>query len=128
MPTVRMKTRSKFIVGTVSALSFALQAKGISYCPTFPAGAIARKQEEERREREKTEQLNKLLNERIEQGKMIEITADKDVKLLIKRRKAVDITVNNKELSLTECILGGIGICMVCCLPFLATIIIDRLG
>ena len=93
--------------------------------PTTGAWHIVHKNSEERREQD---QLNKLLNERIEQGKMIEITADKDVKLLIKRRKAVDITVNNKELSLTECILDGIGIIMFCCLPFLALIIIERLG
>lgn len=115
-----------FIIGM--ALPLSSQAKGITYCPCTPIGAIVRKREEERREQEQIEQLNELLNERIKQEKTIKITADKDVKLLIKRREAVDITVNNKELSLTECILGGIGICMVCCLPFLATIIIDRLG
>ena len=109
-------------------LSLSLHAKGISYCTSFPAGAIARQQEEERREREQREQLNKLLNERIEQGKTIEITTDKNVKLLIKQRKMVDTTINNENLSLTECILGGIGIIMVCRLPLLATIIIKRLG
>lgn len=121
-----MRIGSKFIVGTVLALSFASQAKGITYCPCpVPWGAIKEQQEEqERREQEQIEQLNKLLNERIEQGKTIEITTDKDVELRIKQRKAVDITVNNKELSLTECILGGIGICTVCCLPFLVLIIL----
>jgi len=86
-------------------LSLSLHAKGISYCTSFPAGAIARRQEEERREREQREQLNKLLKERIKQGKTIEITADKDVKLLIKQRKMVD---KNKDqgISLPEAIAG----------------------
>lgn len=113
---------SNFLIGVV--LSLSLQANGISYCPTVPAGVIARKREEERREQEKIEQLNKLLNERIEQGKTIEITADKSVKLLIKQRKMVDATVNNKNLSLTERVLGAIGIIMVCGLAFLAPLII----
>lgn len=112
----------------VMILSLSSQAKGITYCPSFPAGAIARRQEEERREQEQEAQLNKLLNERIEQGKTIEITADKNVKLRIKQRKMVDTTVDNKNLSLTEYILAGIGICMVCCLPLWALIIIERLG
>ena len=105
-------------------LSLSLQSKGITYCPSFPAGAIARRQEEERREQEQKVQLDKLLNERIEQGKTIEITADKSVKLLIKQKKMVDATVDGKNQSLTECVLGAIGIIMVCCLAFLAPIII----
>jgi len=88
-----------FIIGMVSSLS--LHAKGISYCTFFPAGAIARQQEEERREREKTEQLNKLLNERIKQRKVIEITSNEDVKLLIKPRKMVDKN-ENQDISLPE--------------------------
>jgi len=86
-------------------LSSSLQANGITYCPSFPAGAIARKREEERREREETEQLNKLLNERIKQRKVIEITSNEDVKLLIKQRKMV---YENKDqgISLPEAIAG----------------------
>jgi nucleosome binding factor SPN SPT16 subunit len=109
-------------------LSLSLQANGISYCPCpVPWGAIKEQQEEQER-RNRKEQLNKLFNELIKQGETIEITTDKDVKLLIKRRKAVGTTVVNRKLSLTECILDGIGIIMFCCLPFLALIIIDRLG
>lgn len=121
-----LKTKC-FIIGML--LSLSSQADGISYCPSFPAGAIARQQEEERREQEQIAQLNKLLNERIEQGKTIEITSDKSVKLLIKQRKMVDATVGNENQSLTECILSAIGIIMVCCLLFLAPlIIVERLG
>lgn len=90
-----------FIIVTI--LSLSLQAKGITYCPSFPAGAIARKREEERREREKTEQLNKLLNERIKQRKVIEITSNEDVKLLIKPRKMVN-EYKNQGISLPEAI------------------------
>lgn len=118
-----LKTKC-FIVGML--LSLSSQANGISYC--FPEGAIARRQEEERREQEQEAQLNKLLNERIEQGKTIEITADKSVKLLIKQRKMVDATVGNEELGLVECILGAVGICMVACIPLLAMIIIEKFG
>lgn len=114
-----------FIVGGM-ILSLSSQAKGITYCPCTPTGAIVRKQEEERREQEQIEQLNKLLNERIEQGKTIEMTTDKNVKLLIKRRKMVDTTVDNRELSLTECILAGIGIIMIFCLAFFAPVIIAQ--
>lgn len=116
------------IVGGI-ILSPSLHVKG--FCPTpIPppptcAWYIVHKNSKERREQE---QLNKLLNERIKQGKTIEITADKDVKLLIKQGKMADTTVDNRELSLTECILGGIGIIMIFCLPLLAMIIIDRLG
>lgn len=88
-----------FIIGML--LSLSLQAKGITYCPSFPAGAIARQREEERREREETEQLNKLLNERIKQRKVIEITSNEDVKLLIKPRKMVDKN-ENQGISLPE--------------------------
>jgi len=92
-----------FIIGML--LSLSLQAKGITYCTSFPAGAIARQREEERREREETEQLNKLLNERIKQRKVIEITSNEDVKLLIKQRKMV---YENKDqgISLPEAIAG----------------------
>jgi hypothetical protein len=83
-------------------LSLSLQANGISYCPPPPTGAI-RELEEERREREQREQLNKLLNELIKQGKPIEITTDKDVKLIIKQRKMVDEN-KNQEISLPEAI------------------------
>lgn len=111
----------------VMILSLSSQAKAITYCQCPPIVAI-RELEEERREQEQIEQLNKLLNERIKQGKPIEITADKDVKLLIKQRKMVDTTINNKNLSLTECVLDTIGIIMVCCLLLLPLIIIERLG
>lgn len=36
----------------------------------------------------------------------------------------VDATINNKNPSLTECVLGAIGIAMVCCLAFFAPLII----
>lgn len=103
MLVVQTRMRSSFIVGMV--LSLSLQAKGITYCPTVPAGAIVRRQklDEERREQEQRDQLNKLLNERIKQGKMIEITTDENVKLLIKRRKMVDKN-KNQEMSLSEAI------------------------
>lgn len=127
MPTVRMKTRSKFIVGTVSALSFALQAKGISYCPCPVPWGVIKEQQEEQERRNRREQLNNLFNELIKQEGTVDITAG-NMELRIKQKKMVGTTIDNKELSLTECILGGIGICMVCCLPFLATIIIERLG
>lgn len=115
-----------FIIGML--LSLSLQAKGGTYCPSFPAGAIAAQQEKERREQEQIEQLNKILKERIEQGKVIEITTDKNVKLLIKPRKTVDTTVGNKELSLTECILDFVVIFIVFGLIFLVFFIIDRWG
>lgn len=99
--TYNMLKPKCFIIVTI--LSLSLQAKGITYCPSFPAGAIARKREEERREQEKTEQLNKLLNERIKQRKVIEITSNEDVKLLIKPRKMVDEN-ENQEISLPEAI------------------------
>lgn len=89
-----------FIIGMV--LSLSLQAKAITYCPCPPIWAI-RKLEEERREQEQKEQLNKLLNELIKQGKPIEITTDKDVKLLIKQRKMVD-EHKNQGISLPEAI------------------------
>ena len=88
-----------FIIGMV--LSLSLHAKGISYCTSFPAGAIARQREEERRERETTDQHNKLLNEQIKQRKVIEITSNEDVKLLIKPRKMVDEN-ENQGISLPE--------------------------
>lgn len=110
----------------VMILSLPLRAKGITCCPCpVPWGAIKEQQEEQERQRRR-EQLNKLLNEQIEQGKVIEITADKDVKLLIKQRKMINTTVDNRKLSLTECILGGIGIIMICCLPLLALIIMEQ--
>lgn len=112
----------------VMILSLPLQTKGITYCPCpVPWGAIKEQQEEQER-RNRREQLNKLLNEQIEQGEMIEITTDKNVKLLIKQRKMVDTTVVDRELSLTEYILGAVGICMVMCLPLLAIIIIEKFG
>lgn len=111
-----------FIIGML--LSLSSQANGISYCPSFPAGAIARQQEEERREQEQITQLNKLLNERIEQGKTIEITTDKNVKLLIKQKKMVDTMTGDEKLSLTECVLCVIGIIMVWCLVFFGPVII----
>ena len=111
-----------FIVGVVLCLS--LQANGIPYCTSTPIGAIVREREEKRREQEQTEQLNKLLNERIEQGKTIEITTDKNVKLLIKQKKMIGTTVGDRKLSLTDCVLGAIGIIMVCCLALFAPIII----
>lgn len=113
-----------FIIGML--LSLSSQANGISYCPSFPAGAIARQQEEERREQEQIAQLNKLLNERIEQGKTIEITTDKSVKLLIKQRKMVDTMSGNEELSLAECVLGAIGVIIIWCLSFFGSLIIVR--
>ena len=114
-----------FIIGMV--LSLSLQANGISYCPCpVPWGAIKEQQEEQKR-RNRREQLNNLFNELIKQGETVDITVG-NMELRIKQRKMVDTTVDSKELNLTESILGGIGICMVCCLPFLATIIIDRLG
>lgn len=118
-----LKTKC-FVIGIV--LSLSLRSKGITYCPSFPAGAIARRQEEERREQEQEAQLNKLLNERIEQGKTIEITTDKSVKLLIKQKKMVDTMTGDEKLSLTECVLDAIGIIMVCCIPLLAVIIIEK--
>ena len=117
--------RSSFLIGVV--LSLSLQAKGIIYCTCLvPWGAIKEQQEEQER-RNRREQLNNLFNELIKQGETVGITVG-NMELRIKQRKMVDTTVDNKELSLTECILGVIGICMVCCLPFLATIIIERLG
>lgn len=87
----------------VMILSLLLRAKGIAYCQCpVPWGAIKEQQEEQERQRRR-EQLNKLLNERIKQGKPIEITADEDVKLLIKRRKMVDEN-KNQEISLPEAI------------------------
>lgn len=104
-----------------------LQAKGITYCPCpVPCGAIKEQQEEQERRRRR-EQLNNLLNEQIKQGETVDITVG-NMELRIKQRKMVDTTVSNKELSLTECVLGTIGIIMVCCLAFLAPIIIERLG
>lgn len=113
-----------FVIGML--LSLSSQADGISYCPSFPAGAIARRQEEERREQEQIAQLNKLLNERIEQGKTIEITTDKNVKLLIKPKKMVDATVDDKSQSLTESVLGAIGIIVLFCLAFFGPTLIVR--
>lgn len=90
-----------FIIGMV--LSLSLQAKGITCCQCLvPWGAIKEQQEEQERQRRK-EQLNKLLNELIKQGKPIEITTDKDVKLLIKQRKMVD-EYKNQGISLPEAI------------------------
>lgn len=119
-----MLKHKRFVIGMV--LSLSLQTKGASYCTCTPIGAIARRQEEERREQEQEAQLNKLLNERIEQGKTIEITADKSVKLLIKQKKMVDATVNNENPSLTESVLDAIGIIMACCIAFFAPLVIVR--
>lgn len=79
-------------------------------------------------EEREQEQLNKLLNERIKQGKTIAITADKDVKLLIKQGKMADITVNNKKPSLKECVYDAIVFFIVCCLMCLFMTTIDKLG
>ena len=115
--------RSSFIVGVI--LSLSLQAKGITYCQCpVPWGAIKEQQEEQER-RNRRKQLNNLFNELIKQGETVGITVG-NMELRIKQRKMVDTTVDNRELSLTECILGGIGIIMICCLAFLAPIIIER--
>ena len=112
-----------FIIGMV--LSLSLQANGISYCPCpVPWGAIKEQQEEQKR-RNRREQLNNLFNELMKQGETVDITVG-NMELRIKQRKMVDTTVDSKELSLTESILSGIGIFMVCCLAFLAPIIIVR--
>ena len=112
-----------FIIGMV--LSLSLQANGISYCPCpVPWGAIKEQQEEQKR-RNRREQLNNLFNELIKQGETVDITVG-NMELRIKQRKMVDTTVDNRERSLTECILGCIGIIMVCCLAFFAPIIIER--
>lgn len=114
-----------FIIGMI--LSLSLQAKGITYCPCpVPWGAIKEQQEEQERQRQR-EQLNKLLNKQIKQGETVDITVG-NMELRIKQRKMVNTTVSNKELSLTECVLGTIGIIMVYYLPLLALIIIERLG
>lgn len=111
----------------VMILSLSSQAKGITYCPCpVPWGAIKKQQEEQER-RNRREQLNNLFNELIKQGETVDITVG-NMELRIKQKKMVGTTIDNKELSLTECILGGIGICMVCCLPLLALFIIERLG
>lgn len=103
----------------VMVLSLSLQAKGFCPTPTPPpptcAWYIVHKNNEERREQE---QLNKLLNERIKQGKKIEITADKDVKLLIKQGKMADITVDNKEPGLKEYVFAAIVFYIVICLLY----------
>ena len=113
-----------FIIWMV--LSLSLQAKGI-YCPCpVPWGAIQEQQEEQERLNQK-EQLNNLFNDLIKQGETVDITVG-NMELQIKQRKMVDTTVYSKELSLTECVLGTIGIIMVCCLPLLALIVIERLG
>lgn len=108
----------------VMILSLPLQIiKGITYCPCpVPWGVIkARQEEEERRNRMK--QLNNLFNELIKQEGTVDITVG-NMELRIKQRKMVDTTINNKNPSLTECVLGAIGIIMVCCLVFFAPVII----
>lgn len=70
--------------------------------PGAMGGAIKEQQEEQERQRRR-EQLNKLLNEQIKQGETVEITTDKDVKLLIKQRKMVD-EHKNQGISLPEAI------------------------
>lgn len=113
-----------FIIVTI--LSLPLRVKGITYCPCpVPWGAIKEQQEEQERRRRR-EQLNNLFNELIKQGETVDITVG-NMELRIKQRKMVNTTINNRNLSLTECVLGTIGIIMVCCLAFLAPIIIERL-
>lgn len=117
--------RSSFLIGMI--LSSSLQARGIAYCPCpVPWGAIKEQQEEQERQNRR-EQLKNLFNELIKQEGAVDITVG-NMELRIKQRKMVDTTINNENLSLTECILGGIGIIMALCLPLLALIIIERLG
>lgn len=89
-------------------------------------GAIKEQQEEQERQNRR-EQLKNLFNELIKQEGTVDITVG-NMELRIKQRKMVGTTIDNKNLSLTECVLGAIGIIMVCCLPLLALIIIERLG
>lgn len=114
-----------FIIVTI--LSLPLQAKGIAYCPCpVPWGAIKEQQEEQER-RNRRERLKNLFNELIKQEGTVDITVgNMELRIKQRKRKMVDATVSNKKLSLTECILGGIGICMVCCLPLLTLIFIER--
>lgn len=112
-----------FIIGMV--LSLSLQAKGITCCQCLvPWGAIREQQEEQERQKRR-EQLNNLFNELIKQGETVNITVG-NMELRIKQRKMINTTVDNRKPSLTECILGGIGIIMICCLPLLALIIMEQ--
>jgi hypothetical protein len=108
-----------------NAFIFIIACKGDYLLPVPCAmGAIKEQQEEQERQNRK-EQLNNLFNKLIKQGETVDITVG-NMELRIKQRKMVDTTVDNRELSLTECVLGAIGIIMFCCLPFLALIIIKR--
>ena len=107
----------------VMILSLSSQAKGITYCPCpVPWGAIKEQQEEQERQNRR-EQLKNLFNELMKQEGAVDITVG-NMELRIKQRKMVDATVNNKNPSLTECVLGAIGIIIVCCLPLFALVII----
>lgn len=112
-----------FIIGMI--LSLSSQAKGITCCPCpVPWGAIKEQQEEQERQNRR-ERLKNLFNELIKQEGAVDITVG-NMELRIKQRKMVDATIDNKNQSLTECVLGTIGIIIVCCLPLLALIIILR--
>ena len=112
-----------FIIGML--LSLSLQANGVTYCPCPVPWRVIKEQQEEQERRNRKEQLNNLFNELIKQGETVDITVG-NMELLIKQRKMVNTTVVDRELSLAECILCAVGVCMVACLPLLSVIIIEK--
>jgi hypothetical protein len=108
-------------------LSLPLQTKGITYCPCPVPWGVIREQQEEQERQNRREQLKNLFNELIKQEGTVDITVG-NMELRIKQRKMVDATFGDKNLSLTERVLGTIGIIMFCCLPLFALIIIEKFG